>query len=75
MDAALERYAKYLAKQYEVYRGYQYTGKNGANSDNEKGYWRGMADSVLALLNDLKHKGLIAHTGLHSDDWPTTEAK
>lgn len=66
----LERYARHLAKQFEVYSRYQYTGKNGANSDNEKGYWRGMADGVLAVLNDLKHQGLIAHTGLFHDEWP-----
>ena len=66
----LENYAKFLAKQFEVYSRYQYTGKNGANSDNEKGYWRGMADGVLAFLNDLKAKGLIEHTGLFNDTWP-----
>lgn len=66
----LEQYAKHLAKQYPLYRGYEFNGKNGANSDNEKGYWRGMADSVLAVLNDLKQKGLIAHIGLFGDEWP-----
>ncbi len=68
----LENYAKFLAKQFEVYSRYQYTGKNGANSDNEKGYWRGMADGVLAFLNDLRSKGLIEHTGLFNDTWPQT---
>lgn len=70
MDDKLTKYAKYLAKQYPVYVQQQYTGKNGANSDNEKGYWRGMADSVLAILNDLKGAGLIAHTGVLNDPWP-----
>jgi len=70
MFESLEKYAKQLAKQYLVYRKQQYEGKNGANSDNEKGYWRGMADSVMAILNDLKGKGLIAHLGLLNDPWP-----
>ncbi len=66
----LEKYAKHLAKQFAVYSDYQYNGKNGANSDNEKGYWRGMADATLAMLNDLKKQGLIAHVGLYNDKWP-----
>lgn len=67
----LEKYAKYLAKQFVQYSQWQYTGKNGANSDNEKGYWRGMADCVAALLQDLKHNGLIAHSGVFNDNWPS----
>jgi len=39
-------------------------------NDNEKGYWRGMADACLAILNDLKGLGLIAHIGLYGDMWP-----
>jgi hypothetical protein len=70
MDATLEKYAKHLAKKFVEYSTYQYEGKNGANSDNEKGYWRGMADSCLAILNDLKRHGLIEHTGLYGDTWP-----
>ena len=66
----LEGYAKHLAKQYGNYVNWSLHGKNGADSENEKGYWRGMADSVLAMLNDLKYAGLIAHTGLYSDTWP-----
>jgi hypothetical protein len=69
----LETYAKHLAKQYPIYHKQQFEGKNGANSDNEKGYWRGMADSVLAILTDLKKLGLIAHTGLYGDTWPEEE--
>ena len=69
----LEKYAKHLAKQFAVYSDYQYNGKNGANSDNEKGYWRGMADACLAILNDLKGSGLIAHLGLYGDMWPEEE--
>ena len=71
----LEKYARHLAKQYPTYVNQQYHGKNGADSDNEKGYWRGMADSVLAMLNDLKHAGLIAHTGLYNDEWPAVVPK
>lgn len=63
-------YAKHLAKMFAQYSTLQYSGKNGANSDNEKGYWRGMADGVLAVLNDLRHKGLIKHLGLYNDLWP-----
>jgi len=66
----LEKYAKHLAKQYPIYTAWQYNGKNGADSDNEKGFWRGMANSVLAILNDLKSAGLIEHTGLYGDEWP-----
>ena len=66
----LEQYAKQLAKKYPEYHKQQFSGKNGADSENEKGYWRGMADSVLAVLTDLKRKGLIAHTGLYGDNWP-----
>ena len=66
----LERYAKHLATMYPQYRRQQYNGKNGADSENEKGYWRGMADSVLAFLTDLKNHGLIAHSGLYEDKWP-----
>lgn len=73
MNTELEKYAKQLAKQYPIYKKYEYEGKNGANSDNEKGYWRGMADSVLGTLNDLKRLGLIAHIGLHGDKWPEEE--
>ena len=67
---SLEDYAKQLAKMYPKYVDWQYHGKNGADSDNEKGFWRGMAESVLATLNDLKRAGLIEHTGLYGDDWP-----
>lgn len=70
----LEQYAKHLAKKYPIYKHNEYQGKNGANSDNEKGYWRGMADSVLAILNDLKKHGLIEHIGLYSDPWPEDDA-
>jgi hypothetical protein len=66
----LEKYAKHLAKQYALYTDYQYNGKNGANSDNEKGFWRGMANSVLAILQDLKKANLINYTGLYGDNWP-----
>jgi hypothetical protein len=69
------KYAKHLAKKYPEYHKQQFEGKNGADSDNEKGYWRGMADSVLAILTDWKHHGLIAHTGLYGDDWPKEEGK
>jgi len=69
----VEKYAKHLAKKYPEYHKQQFEGKNGADSDNEKGYWRGMADSVLAILTDWKHHGLIAHTGLYGDDWPKEE--
>lgn len=57
----LEKYASHLRKMHDMYRRYQYEGKNGANSENEKGYWRGMADSVAALLGDLHKMGLIEH--------------
>ena len=40
----LTKYAKQLAIRYEEYKKYQYSGKNGADSDNEKGFWRGMAE-------------------------------
>ena len=69
-DPVLEAYAKHLAKMFVQYSTWQYSGKNGANSDNEKGYWRGMADSVLAVLNDLRSKGLIKHLGVYDDPWP-----
>lgn len=64
----LQKYATHLAKQYGNYVNWSLHGKNGADSENEKGYWRGMADSVLAFLNDLKKAGIIKHTGLHGDD-------
>lgn len=70
-DPVLEAYAKHLTLTYRKYSVWQYSGKNGANSDNEKGYWRGMADGVLAFLTDLKHKDLIEHLGLYGDPWPT----
>jgi hypothetical protein len=70
----IEDYAKHLAKKYPIYKQYEYQGKNGANSDNEKGFWRGMADSVLAILNDLKKHGLIEHIGLYGDPWPEDDA-
>jgi len=63
-------YAKHLAKMYPIYHKQQFEGKNGANSDNEKGFWRGMANSCLAVLTDLKSKGLIKHIGLYGDPWP-----
>ena len=66
----LVNYAKHLAKMFGQYSIWQYSGKNGADSENEKGYWRGMADSVEAFLQDLKNVGLIEHTGLHGDIWP-----
>jgi hypothetical protein len=69
-EVVLKTYAKKMANKYTEYTKYQYEGKNGANSDNEKGYWRGMADNVLAVLTDLKRLNLIAHTGLFSDKWP-----
>ncbi len=68
--AKLEKYARHLSKRYVEYHKYQFEGKNGANSENEKGYWRGMADSVLAILNDWKKAGLIDHLGLYGDLWP-----
>ena len=71
----LTKYAKHLTKQFDTYRTYQYSGKNGADSENEKGYWRGMADSVEAFLQDLKNVGLIEHTGLHGDIWPDETTK
>lgn len=70
MDVKLEKYAKHLATKYAEYKGYEYSGKNGANSDNEKGFWRGMANGVLAILNDWKQLGLIEHVGLYGDPWP-----
>lgn len=74
-DPKLEQYAKKLAKLYPVYSDRQYKGKNGADSDHEKGFWRGMANAVLATLNDLKREGLIEHTGLLYDEWPEEEVK
>ncbi len=73
-DPKLEKYAKHLAKMYGQYRQQQYSGKNGANSDNEKGYWRGMADAVEAFLVDLKRAHLIAHLGINNDLWPVEES-
>lgn len=32
----LEQYAKHLAKQYPIYKQYEYQGKNGADSANKK---------------------------------------
>jgi hypothetical protein len=69
----IERYAKHLAKKYPEYMNYSYHGKNGADSDNEKGFWRGMAMCVASILNDLKQDGIIAHSGLHNDTWPTED--
>ncbi len=66
----LKAYAKRLAKNYTKYVDYQYNGKNGANSDNEKGYWRGMADSVVGILTIWKKDGLIEHLGILNDPWP-----
>lgn len=69
----LEKYAKHLAKKWPEYEAQRFNGKNGADSANEKGYWRGMADSVLAILNDLKKHNLIAHRGICGDPWPEDE--
>lgn len=60
----LEKYAEMLRKKYADYMEWSINGKNGANSDNEKGFWRGMATSVLGFLNDLHKLGLIEKVGL-----------
>jgi len=69
----LTKYAKHLAIKYEEYKKYQYSGKNGADSDNEKGFWRGMAEAVLGILTDLKRGGLIEHSGILGDKWPKSD--
>lgn len=61
----LEKYAQNLRKRYGEYVNWSFHGKNGADSDNEKGFWRGMATSVLGFLNDLHKLGLIEKVGLY----------